>query len=92
MSFATSILVGSTSSAAMLPDTSKVSKTVPSMRGSGKVSCGRAEATAKSAMPTRKIKDGMWRRFPMMGVDPSRTMPRVPRPAASLLRFCCKRT
>ena len=53
-SLAASILVGSTSSAAMLDDTSNASTTVPSILGTGSVSCGRAEATASRATPIKK--------------------------------------
>ena len=89
---AASILVGSTSSAAMLDDTSNARTTIPSSRGTGSVSCGRAEATARRATAIRKIMGGTCRRRPINAAAPSRTDPRAPRLAASLARFRCKRT
>ena len=91
-SLAASILEGSTSSAAMLDDTSSTSATVPSCRGSGSSSCGRAEASARTAMPTRNMTGGMCRRLPATGDAPSRTVPSVPRLAASFSRLRCRRT
>ena len=87
-SLAASILVGSTSSAAILDDTSNASTTVPSTRGNGSVSSGRAEASARTVTAIRKMMGGTWRRRPASAGAPSRIAPMVPRLAASLLRFC----
>ena len=91
-SLAASILVGSTSSAAMLDDTSIASTTVPSMRGTGSVSCGRAEARARRATAIRKMIGGTWRRLPANAAGPSPIAPIVPSLAASLPRLSCSRT
>ena len=91
-SLATSILVGSTSSAAMLDDTSSASMTVPSMRGNGSVSCGRAEATARSATPIRMMTGGTCRSLPAGGSVPSRAAPIAPSLVAFRLRLRCRRT
>jgi hypothetical protein len=56
--FAASILVGSTSSAAMLAETSKVNMTTPSSRGTGSVTSGRAAATSRTTSPSKKSTAG----------------------------------
>ena len=90
-SLATSIRVGSTSSAAMLDDTSSASMTVPSWRGTGNVSCGRAVATASSATAIRNTTGATWRHRPASVGASSPVTPIAPRLAASRLRLRCRR-
>ena len=73
----------------MLDDTSRASMTVPSMRGSGSVSCGRAEATARSATPIRTIRGGTYRSLPADAAVPSCAAPIAPSLAAFRLRLRC---
>ena len=47
----------------MLPDTSKVRMTVPSMRGRLTVACGRAAEVSKTVMPNKNSNAGMCRRL-----------------------------
>ena len=91
-SLAASILVGSTSSAAMLDDTSSASITVPSMRGSGSVNWGRAEASARSETPIRMMMGGTWRSLPADAAVPSCAAPIAPSRSAFRLRLRCRRT
>ena len=75
----------------MLAETSNVSMTMPSIRGNGKVSCGLADAKARRATPTRKIRGGMWRRRLIIAAVSCCTTPRVPSLAESLILFRCRR-
>jgi hypothetical protein len=59
---AASIRVGARSSAAMLPETSKTSMTVPSTRGTLTTACGRAIAITTRKRPRRRQAAGIRRR------------------------------